>query len=61
VAQAGSVPGGRHKHTAHPEARGGELTPSFHGDNGNARKDQGRADLKAMMLRSLQPAGDGLG
>ena len=46
---------------AGPKARGDELTPSFHGDNGKARKDQGRADLEATMLHSLQLGGNGLG
>lgn len=42
---------------AGPPAWGDELTPSFHGDNGNARKDQGRADLEAMMFCSARAEG----
>lgn len=34
----------------------GELPLSFHGVDGNSRKDQGRANLE-MMLHSLQPGG----
>lgn len=44
-----------------PRHGGDELTRSFHGDNGNARKDQGRADLEAMMLCSPELGENGLG
>lgn len=40
---------------------GFKLTPSFHGDNGNARKNQGRANLEATMLHFLWLGGSSLG
>lgn len=37
------------------QTQGESSPPSFHGVNGNSRKDQGRENLEEMMLHSLQP------
>lgn len=39
----------------------GRSPPSFHGVDGNGRKDHSRADLEAMVLHSLQLGSNGLG